>query len=270
MASPCEILTDAPSEEEARHLVDLCAAEAWRVEDKFSRYRHGNVVHTINNAGGAGVRVDEETAGLLDFAATLYRLSDGMFDITSGCLREVWRFDGSDNLAEPADVEAVVARVGFDKASWEPPVFTLPEGMQIDLGGIGKEYAVDRAAAQCRAQSAASCMVNFGGDLCVSRERDGGSPWRIGIEGSTRLIELTRGGIATSGDAHRFLLRDGIRYSHILDPRTGWPVADAPHSLTVLADTCTQAGMLATLGMLRGAQAEAFLSAQGVRYWVQR
>ncbi len=270
MASPCEILSDAKTESEARRLVSLCADEAWRVEDKFSRYRCGNIVHEINNANGVRVAVDEETAGLLDFAATLYDLSGGMFDISSGALREVWRFDGSDRMAHPAAIERVLPRIGFDKIDWQSPHITLPRDMQIDLGGIGKEYAVDRAAAACADQSTASCMVNFGGDLCVSRERTGGKPWRIGIEGAREMITLERGAIATSGDAHRYLLHEGVRYSHILNPKTGWPVADAPHSLTVLADTCTQAGMLATLGMLKGAGAEAFLDAQNVRYWARR
>ena len=84
------------------------------------------------------------------------------------------------------------------------------------------------------------------------------------------MIALTAGGVATSGDSHRFLLRDGVRYSHILDPRTGWPVAHAPRAVTVFAQSCTQAGMMATLASLRGADAEAFLGAQGARYWMQR
>ena len=79
-----------------------------------------------------------------------------------------------------------------------------------------------------------------------------------------------RGGIATSGDARRFLLRDGVRYSHILNPKSGYPVANAPHSVTVIAETCTEAGILSTLAMLNGADAEVFLKQQGVRYWVEK
>ena len=78
------------------------------------------------------------------------------------------------------------------------------------------------------------------------------------------------GALATSCDSRRFLLRDGVRYSHILDPRNGWPVEGAPRSVTVAADTCTQAGMLSTLAMLEGDNAEAFLGAQGVKYWCRR
>ena len=82
-------------------------------------------------------------------------------------------------------------------------------------------------------------------------------------------MQLAPGALATSGDTHRFVFRDGHRYSHILDPRTGWPVRDAPRSITVAADTCTQAGMLTTLAMLQGENAERMLRASGLQYWLQ-
>ncbi|MDH3990867.1 MAG: FAD:protein FMN transferase, partial [Gammaproteobacteria bacterium] len=85
-----------------------------------------------------------------------------------------------------------------------------------------------------------------------------------------KLIRLKNGGLATSGDARRFLLKDGIRYGHILDPTTGWPVTDAPRSITIAADTCTQAGMLATLAMLKGKDAESFLEDQDCQSWCLR
>ena len=112
--------------------------------------------------------------------------------------------------------------------------------------------------------------------LACARSAAGGRPWRVGVEALSRpdarrkQIELERGALATSGDARRFLLKNGKRYGHILDPRTGWPVEGAPRSVTVAAPTCTQAGMLATLALLHGADAEVFLNAQGVRYWCLR
>jgi thiamine biosynthesis lipoprotein len=148
--------------------------------------------------------------------------------------------------------------------------------MQIGLGGIGKEYAVDATAAI--AESAApglSCLINFGGDVVVRNARRDQQPWKVGIEScvrigtAARLVHLLQGGLATSGDSRRFILRGGRRYSHILDARTGWPVRDAPRSITVAADTCTQAGTLSTLAMLRGAEAEGFLRFSGARYWLQ-
>ncbi|MEX2124999.1 MAG: FAD:protein FMN transferase [Woeseia sp.] len=275
MASPCQILSKS-DRATARKQLEQAAAEAGRVEAKYSRYRRGNIVDRINSANGSPVLLDEETANLIDFAATLHRLSDGRFDITSGVLREVWIFDGSDRVPEEGQVRAVLERVGWPKAVWESPVLTLAPGMQIDFGGIGKEYAVDRAAALAASLSDAPCLVNFGGDIAAVGAVSGG-PWRVGIEAlgagsgeAFKRIRLQQGGLATSGDARRFLLKNGVRYSHLLNPQTGWPVVDAPRSVTVAAHTCTQAGMLSTLAMLMGADAEEFLERQGVRSWCIR
>jgi thiamine biosynthesis lipoprotein len=274
MASPCEVHVAQGDRALAERVVALVAAEAGRIEAKFSRYRRGNVVDAINNANGRAILVDEETARLLDYAQELFRLSDGKFDITSGVLRRVWRFDGSDRLPTRAAVEAVRATVGWDKVRWRSPELTLEPGMEIDFGGIGKEYAVDRAAALARPLSA-RCLLNFGGDLLALGPQEEDRPWRVGVEslagdGAAKQIELRVGALATSGDARRFLQKNGKRYSHILDPTSGWPVVDAPRSVTVAAPTCTQAGMLATFALLRGRDAEAFLAAQGVQFWALR
>ncbi len=283
MASPCEILIDTDDEPLAQRLGALAHAEALRIERKFSRYRDDNIIHRINHAHGASVEVDDETAALLDYADTCWRLSEGLFDVTSGVLRRVWRFDGGDRVPEEAAVAALLPLVGWGRVRWAKPVLTLPPGMEIDLGGLGKEYAVDRCARLLGAETMASLLVNFGGDLVASGPQRDGHGWVVGVENpesvtdvsaaarDARLaFELTRAGIATSGDARRFVLRHGRRYGHILDPRTGWPVEGAPRSVTVVANTCTEAGIVATLAMLRGAGAEQFLESQGVRFWCLR
>ncbi|HSC16194.1 MAG TPA: FAD:protein FMN transferase [Gammaproteobacteria bacterium] len=275
MASPCEVHVDDADLATAERVVALAAVEAQRIEAKFSRYRRGNVIDTINTAEGRPVVVDDETARLFDYAARLYELSGGKFDVTSGVLRRAWRFDGSDRVPTVETVAALLPIVGWDKVRWRAPEITLLPGMEIDLGGIGKEYAVDRAAGLVRPLST-KCLLNFGGDLLALGPQAGGAPWRVGIESVTaaetaaKHIELGVGALATSGDARRFLLRDGKRYGHILDPRTGWPVAGAPRSVTVAAATCTEAGMLATLALLQGADAEGFLDALGVQFWALR
>jgi thiamine biosynthesis lipoprotein len=134
---------------------------------------------------------------------------------------------------------------------------------------------VDRAA-ELVARFAPHALLNFGGDLRALGTAADGRPWLVGVEAldaaatPVQRIELTRGALATSGDARRFLLKNGKRYSHILDPTTGWPVEGAPRSVTVAAPTCTQAGMLATFALLHGQDAEAFLAAQDVRHWILR
>ncbi len=276
MASPCEVLVETQDRLAARAVVDAVAACTWRIEDKYSRYRDNNIVHSINQSGGRPIEVDDETAGLLDFADALYRLSNGLFDITSGVLRRAWSFDGGHQVPDANRIRELLGLVGWHKTSWQRPFFTLQPGMQIDLGGFGKEYAVDQAAAIASEMLAGSCLINLGGDLAVTRARQDGSAWQVGIEAAdahaqkaARHIELHTGALATSGDTHRFVLRDGRRYTHILDPRTGWPIEHAPRSVTVAADSCTQAGMLTTLAILQGAEAGEFLLTEGVRHWIQ-
>jgi FAD:protein FMN transferase len=275
MASTCEVHVDTSGRNDAARVLDLVAGEARRIEAKFSRYRADNIVHEINTAGGSPVTVDAETARLIDYAAQLSDLSDGKFDITSGVLRRIWRFDGSDRVPSAEQIDDVRRLVGWRRVRWQRPVIELEPGMEIDFGGIGKEYAVDCAAALV-APLAERCLLNFGGDLRALGPRANGRPWQVGIEAvdrpatASRVVELYRGGLATSGDSRRYLLKDGRRYGHILDPTTGAPIADAPRSVTVVAGSCTQAGMLATLAMLKGRAAEAFLNEQGARYWCYR
>lgn len=276
MASPCEILLDEGPRERALRLARIAAGEAFRIEKKFSRYRNDGIVPRINAGAGAPVAVDEETAGLIEFADRAWRLSDGRFDITSGVLRRAWTFDGSDRLPDPEEVERLRPFIGWDKARWSAPEIALPPGMEIDLGGIGKEYAVDRIFDLLRSSTENGFLVNLGGDIRAGGDRPGGAPWIVGIEepgaegAARRAVELYGGALATSGDARRYLLKDGKRYPHILDPRTGRPVEGAPRQITVLADTCIEAGLLATLAMLRGPEAESFLDAQGVTHWCAR
>jgi len=276
MACPCEVLVETRDESLARRVAQIAAQCAWRVESKFSRYRKDNIVHRINTANGAAVTVDEETANLLDFADALTRISGGRFDITSGVLRRAWTFDGGDRVPSPATIDELRQYVGWDKVRWSRPELQMQPQMQIDFGGIGKEYAVDAAARLIEEEMGeVSCVVNFGGDVVVRHPRKDGSPWRVGIEAAAApgsalgIIGLRQGGLATSGDSRRFVFAHGQRYSHILDALTGWPVTGAVRSITVAAGTCTQAGALSTLAFLKGAQARSFLEDHGARFWLQ-
>ena len=273
MASPCEVLMEVESEAQAVTILEAIAAEAVRIEKKYSRYLPDNIVAQINSANGHTVEVDAETARMLDFADQLYQMSDGLFDITSGVLRAVWRFDGSDRLADKERVELTLERVGWNRCEWKDRRITMETGMEIDLGGIGKEYAVDRCSQIARDLTGKSVLINFGGDLATSCERQEGKCWSVGrlitgFDEPVELFRLNQGAIATSGDRNRFLLRDGIRYSHVLNPKTGWPVENAPHTVSVAANTCIEAGMFSTLAMLQGTQAEEFLKLQGKPYWI--
>jgi thiamine biosynthesis lipoprotein len=273
MASPCEVLLPLMPERAALRIGSVAAQEAWRVERKYSRYRDDSVTAWIQENRGTDIAVDSETASLIDFASQCFDLSEGLFDITSGVLRRAWTFDGSDRIPEAADVERLLPLVGFEKLQWRSPHLLVPAGMELDFGGIGKEYAVDRAYELLATRDSTPFLINFGGDLRANRALPHG-PWQVGIErpGSDReatmLLDLEHGALATSGDAQRYLLKGGNRYGHILNPLTGWPDPESPRSITVAASSCTEAGLLSTVAMLHGAGAQAYLDEQGVRYWL--
>lgn len=273
MASPCEVLLPSMSHHAALAIGTVAAQEAWRVEKKYSRYRDDSVTAWIHENRGTPIEVDEETASLIDFANQCFDLSEGLFDITSGVLRRAWTFDGSDRIPEAAAIERLLPLVGFDKLQWTSPYLLLPAGLELDFGGIGKEYAVDRAYELLAARDWTPFLINFGGDLRANRSPPHG-PWQVGIERPdtdrepTMLLDLESGALATSGDSRRYVLKDGIRYGHILHPSTGWPVLGAPRSVTVAASSCTEAGLLATMALLHGDRAQAFLDEQGIRYWL--
>ncbi len=276
MASPCELRIETNDTSLIKPLGNLVEREAKRIETKYSRYQHDSIISQINTSDGMAVKVDTETASLLDYAQNCYTLSDHQFDITSGILRRAWKFDGSDNIPHQQDIDALLPLIGWGKVVWENPYLTLKPGMEIDFGGLGKEYAVDRALLAVQQETDLPVLVNFGGDLRVSGPLHKGTPWQITLQSvedhnkREGVLAVMGGALTTSGDAQRFLLKDDVRYSHILDPLTGWPVQNPPRSITVSAATCMEAGILSTLAMLQGTGAEAFLESENLRAWCIR
>jgi FAD:protein FMN transferase len=261
MGSPCELHLYGETRASCDELVELAVAEVRRFEQKYSRYRDDSVTSAINRSAGdpAGLVVDGETARLLDYAATAFASSDGLFDPTSGVLRRVWNLK-SGRVPQPSELEAVLPLVGWSRVRWESPRLVLPHtGMELDFGGFVKEHAADRVAELCRERGARHGMVDLGGDLAVIGPHPDGKPWIVGIrdprspQGALASVRLHGGGIATSGDYERCMIVDGVRYTHVLDPRTGWPVSGL-RSVSVVADRCLIAGTATTIAMLKGAR----------------
>jgi thiamine biosynthesis lipoprotein len=261
-----------------RALADRAAAAAiadvQRIEAKYSPYRDDSVTSAINRAAGRGpVAVDAETASLLRYADRCHARSGGRFDITSGVLRRAWDFRRRPPRIPPAgEIAPLLALIGWERVDWSGDSVRLPcAGMELDFGGIGKEYAADRAAAVCRDQGIEHALVNLGGDVRAIGGRSDGTPWRIGIrdprspDAAVATIALDDAAVATSGDYERGFDVDGRRYGHVLDPRTGMPVSHW-RSVSVVAPLATVAGSCATIAMLLEADGGAFLAAQGVRY----
>lgn len=277
MGSPCRLRLARLDESRARALAEEVVAEVRRIEAKFSRYRADSVVSRINISAGSGqaVVVDAETAALLSLAARLYQGSHGRFDLTSGVLRRAWNFR-TGRVPTQAEIEAVLPCIGWDKVQWHEAsrqILLTQRGMELDFGGLGKEYAADRAATRLIDAGATSGFINLGGDIRVLGPQSDGLPWRMGIahprvEGAVIAgIDLSTGALATSGDYERCIEHEGRRYCHILDPRSGWPVSYW-RSISVVAPGCLAAGALTTIAMLLEGDALNFLRGQGVGFLV--
>jgi len=276
MGTLCDIQLFARTKAKARHTADAAIADVQRLETLYSRYKTDSFLSEINRVAAAGgsITVDEETASLLDYAVTCYEQSDGLFDITSGILRRAWKFDQG-KLPEQSLIDGLLDKVGWHKVCWKRPVLTFSvPGMEIDFGGVVKEYAVDRAAALCYAQGIKHGVVNLGGDIKVIGPRADGSPWHIGIRhprGKDALLDtllLYEGALASSGDYERCIMVNGIRYGHVLNPKTGWPVRHLA-AVSVVGEFCVVAGSASTIAMLKEDEGTDWLQDLGLPHlWV--
>lgn len=276
MASPCSIRIETRDERTAN--IAACAAidEVRRIEMKYSRYLSSSVVSKINQAAGLeAVKVDAETADLLQFADRLFQTSDGLFDATSGVLRQAWNFK-TNHLPSAAQVSHAAALIGWAELQLKSRSIRLPRiGMELDFGGFGKEYAADRAAAMLKKHAVAHALVNLGGDVhalgCHGLPDQAGQAWNVQVQHPREAnailagIEVYGGGMATSGDYERYFELDGKRYCHVLNPLTGRPV-HYWQSITVLAPNTTLAGAISTVAMLKEETGLAWLDSQQVSY----
>lgn len=266
LGGTCELVCETADARLARRLGEYARNEARRIDRKYSRTQPGSVVNAIHARKGKRYRVDDETAKLLDYGAALWRVSDGAFDLTSGLLRHAWSSDTGDVRVEPARIPELLKHIGWSRVGWQPADIILPDGMEIDFDVIGTEYAVDRVAEWARAQTTCPVLINFCGDVrCVGKTPAEGG-WTVvneSIAGNGKAgnrVKLTSGALASSGAGD----------PPVFDARIGWPADGAPRSITVAAETCSQAGSYCILAMLQGEGAEAFLEGEGVRHWILR
>ena len=176
---------------------------------------------------------------------------------TAGVLRRAWKFS-SGRLPDEQDVKALLPLIGTDKLIWKPPNLSFSvAGMELDFGGIGKEYAVDRLATLLADEGVKHALIDLGGDFFAIGPQIDGEPWPIGLRDPHRAgtilqeVALSQGALTTSGNYQRCLEIGGRRYSHILNPQTGWP-AQGLASVTAFAPQCMVAGSVTTIAMLKG------------------
>jgi thiamine biosynthesis lipoprotein len=236
------------------------------INSMMSTYDSESDISRLNRAGsGNWIEIPAEMATVVREAIGISELSQGAFDITVSPLVELWGFGPGGAIAEPptaARIEAVRQRTSIDKLRLrtEPPAIRKTHaGVSIDLSAIAKGYAVDELARVIERMGASDYLVEIGGEIRVRGERPGGGNWRVGIErplrgerSVQRVIELGDGAIATSGDYRNFIMLDQVRFSHAIDPRTGYPVQHATASVSVIADTAMRADALATAFLVLG------------------
>jgi FAD:protein FMN transferase len=273
MGSLCELQLYATTQAQADAVAKLAQDELQRLETKYSRFRDDSLTTRINRSAGdaGGITVDEETAGLLDYAQQAWLQSDGLFDISSGVLRQAWDFK-SKRLPSQAQLDAVLPRIGWQQLRWQRPRLVLPVGMELDFGGYVKEYAADSTARTCRQAGLRHGLVDLGGDIALIGPHPDGTAWQVGIrnprapEQAIARIPLQHGAIASSGDYERYMEVGGRRYCHILNPKTGWPV-DGLSGISVVAEQCLIAGTMTTVAMLKGAvEGPRWLSSLGLPF----
>jgi len=236
-------------------LLDKAVAELNDVEGKFSSYLPESEISKINRMAGVDyVAVSKEVSGLIKTALEISRQSKGAFDPTVGPLLEAWGF--KEHIARfPSDenIREVLGLTGTDKVIVESDrVKLLKKGMELDLGGIAKGYAVDKAVSVLRNSGIDNAIVEVGGDLyCLGSGVDS-KGWKIGIRDPRNdnviiaTITITDKGVATSGNYENYFMHEGVRFSHIIDPRTGYPVQGSVASVTVVSSECAISDAWAT------------------------
>lgn len=261
MGCPCGLQFYAPNDVMAENVFRAVFAEVDRLDRYYTNYSSASFTAAINRSAGdkAGIVVDSETAILLDYAQQCTFMSDGLFDITAGTLRRAWIFEEKNpTLPSQETLDKLLPLIGWDKVKWKNPKLTLPKkGMMIDFGGVVKEYAADAAEKVCRSMGVYHGLIDMGGDIKIIGPHVDGKLWVIGVNHPRKAgeeiaaIRLGAGAVATSGDYERSIIIDGKTYSHILNPKTGWPV-EGISSVTVVADHCLIAGSLTTIAFLKG------------------
>ncbi len=254
--------------------VDAALSICSDYEKVLSKTIEGSDVWRLNHANGEPVPVDPETAALLSFAVEIGSLSDGAFDVTIAPASALWDFRADDPvLPDPDALRAACERVDYRNIVIDGNTVTLLNGAEIDLGGVAKGYIADRVSAYFQAKGVASACINMGGNVVTIGTKPNGDPWTVGIrdskgapDESEEVLSIADGAVVTSGTYERGFTLDGVRYHHILDPKTGMPVSNGLASVTVVGVRSDLCDALSTACFVLGEEAsKPLLDRYGVR-----
>jgi len=265
LSSPFEITVVAKDTVQGNVYIDMAISELKRIENMISDWIPTTPVSQINrNAGIKPVQVDEELIMLIERANKIAKVTDGAFDISYASMDKIWKFDGSmKTMPTEEAIKKSVEKIGYQKIIIDKSnktIFLKEAGMKLGLGGIGQGYIADRIHTLLIYKGCTSGLVNVSGDINAWGKQPDGKPWTVGIVNPLNkskvfaMFPLEDSAVETSGSYEKYVTFNGRRYSHIIDPRTGYP-ATGIVSVSVFAKTTEVADALATGVFVMGIEA---------------
>jgi len=262
MGSVFEITVIGRDSSEANAHISAVVAEISRIEDLISEWRTYTQIAKVNaSAGIQAVTVDREVFALTKRAISYSKQSAGAFDISIAALDKIWQFDGSMNsVPEAALIQQSVVKVGYEDIILDSvacSIYLSHKGMKIGFGSIGKGYAADKGRELLQARGVPAGIVNASGDLSTWGQQENGKPWAIGINNPfkahrmVKILKLNESAVATSGSYEKYAEIAGTRYSHIINPQTGYPAVGLT-SVTIYGPSAEFANALSTSIMVLG------------------
>ncbi len=262
MGSDFNITVIAKDSITANGYIDTAIDEISRIEKVISSWNPTSQTSEINrNAGIQPVKVDEELYQLIERAIGISKLTDGAFDISYASMDRIWTFDGSmTEMPSKEDIKMSVSKVGYQNIILDPnkqTVFLKIPGMKMGFGAIGKGYAADKAKALLIEKGVVSGIINASGDMNTWGKQPNGKPWKVAItnpldkQKAFAMLPISEGAVVTSGNYEKFVTLNNKKYSHIIDPRTGYP-SSGILSVTVFAPKAELADALATSVFVMG------------------
>lgn len=256
MGSRFDITVVAKDQASSDQYVNSAIVEIQRIEKLISSWDPNSQTSLINNhAGIKAVKVDQELFELIERSMKISKLTDGAFDISYASMDRIWKFDGSMKEMPTTDkIKASVSKVGYHQIILDKEkstVFLEHKGMKIGFGAIGKGYAADKAKQLLINEGVVAGIINASGDMNTWGKQPDGSDWKVAITNPLNkgnafaLLPIVNGAVVTSGDYEKYVVFDNKRYTHIIDPRTGYP-ATGIVSVTVFAPKAELADALAT------------------------
>lgn len=256
LGSPFEITVVAKDSVQGNLFSDLAIAEVKRIENLISDWIPTSQISKVNqNAGISPVKVDKEVFDLVERATKISKLTSGAFDISYASMDRIWKFDGSmKEMPTPEEIRKSVEKVGYQNIILNPKdttIFLKNKGMKLGLGGIGQGYIADKIKVLLQEKGCNSGLVNVSGDINTWGKQPNGNLWTVGIVNPMNknkvfaTFPLDDSAVETSGSYEKYVTFNGKRYSHIIDPRTGYP-ATGIISVSVFAKQTELADALAT------------------------